>query len=66
MGWGFIFKGVALYLGFRVLDLVFVVFQPSTSLASAIMLIYSLGVIAYMGSSLVLAAEIILGRTPSH
>lgn len=66
MGWGFIFKGFALYLGFRVLDLFFAVLQPSTSLASAIMLIYSLGVIAYMGSSLVLAAKIILGRSPSH
>jgi hypothetical protein len=66
MGWGFIFKGVALYLGFRVLDLVFAVFQPSTSLASTVMLIYSLGVIAYMGSSMVLAAKIILGRSPSH
>lgn len=66
MGWGFIFEGFALYLGFRVLDLLFAIFQPSTSLASMIMLIYSLGVIAYMGSSLVLAAKIILGRSPSH
>ena len=66
MGWGFIFKGFALYLGFRVLDLLFAVFQPSTSLANTIMLIYSLGAIAYMGSLLVLAAKIILGRSPSH
>ena len=66
MGWGFIFKGVALYLGFRVLDLVFAIFQPSASLASAIMLTYSLGALAYMGSSLVTAAKIILGRSPSH
>ena len=49
MGWGFIFKGFALYLGFRVLDLLFAIFQPSTNLASAIMLIYSLGVLAYIG-----------------
>jgi hypothetical protein len=66
MGWGFFFKGFALYLGFRVLDLLFAIFQPSTSLASAIMLIYSVGVLAYMGSMLVLAVRIIFGRSPSH
>lgn len=66
MGWKFIFTSFALYLGFHVLDLLFAIIQPSASLASAIMLIYSLGALAYMGSSLVLAAKIILGRSPSH
>lgn len=66
MGWGFIIKGIALYLGFRVLDLLFAIFQPSTNLADAVMLIYSLGVLAYMGSSMVLAVKIIFGGRPSH
>lgn len=62
MGWGFVVKCLALYLGFRVLDLFFALFPLSDTLANAITLTYAAGALAYMASSFLLAAKIVLGR----
>lgn len=62
MGWGFVFGAWAIYLGFQLLDLLVAVFQPSAGLTITIEVLYLVGALAYLGLSLVSAAEILLGR----
>lgn len=65
MGWDFIFKSLALFLGFRVMDLLFDVLQPPTAVTATIELLYSIAVIAFVAVSLVSAFKVIFRGPPA-
>ena len=64
MGWDFIFKSLALFLGFRVMDVLFDAFQPPMAVTVPIELLYSIGVIAFVALSLLSALKIIFRGPP--
>jgi hypothetical protein len=59
MGWDFIIKAFALSLGFRVIDLLVDALQLPTTVADPIQLLYAIGVLAFLGVSLVSAFKVI-------
>lgn len=65
MGWDFIFKSLALWLGFHVMDVALAALDPSALVSDAIRLTYSLGVLVFVGVSMVSAIKFIIRGLPT-